>query len=272
MTSLPSWPKPFWLLGCGNMAGAMLSRWLDCGLDPATVTVIRPSGRPVAPGVRVLTALPEGEGPPGALMLGVKPQMLGSVTAEVGRVLGPETLLLSIMAGVEAGTLRAHFPVPRSIVRAMPNTPVAIGKGVVALYAERPAREIDDLMNPLGLVEWFDDETSFARFTTVSGCGPAFLFRFIDALADAAVGAGVSADRAARVALATVEGAAALAASSDADPATLAERVASPGGTTRAGLNVLDADGALGDLIRRTIEAAQRRSAEITQAARVGIE
>lgn len=270
MTSLASSsPRPLWLLGCGNMAGAMLSRWLERGLDPAGVTVIRPSGRAVAPGVRVLTAVPKNEAPPAGLLLGIKPQMLGGVAADVA---GSDTLLISILAGVEAATLRAHFPAPRSIVRAMPNTPVALGKGVVALHGEGDdARAVvDALMTPLGLVEWFDDEADFARFTTLSGCGPAFLFRFIDALAEAGRSAGVPADRATRAALATVEGAAALAAWSHADPATLAERVASPGGTTRAGLDVLDAE--LNDLMRRTIEAAGRRSAEMAATARSAIE
>ena len=267
----PTLPGPLWLIGCGNMAGAMLERWLGEGIDRAQVTVIRPSGRPVGEGVRVLTSLPEGEAP-ALVLLGVKPQKLAEVAPGLSPALTPETILVSILAGVEQATLRARFPAPRTIVRAMPNTPVRLGKGVVDLYTDsedQAARQlVAGLMRPLGHAEWFADEAIFALAGHLTGAGPAFLFRFIDALAAAAEALGLPPDQAARLAPAMVEGAAALAAASPESPAELARRVASPGGTTEAGLRMLDADGALRELVLRTLDASRRRGLELAEAAR----
>jgi pyrroline-5-carboxylate reductase len=264
-------PGPLLLIGCGNMAGAMLGRWVECGLDPRQVTVVRPSGRAVAEGVRVVTAVPEGE-QPGLVLLGVKPQKLDEVAPALAAVLRPETVLVSILAGVELATLRTRFPVSRAIVRAMPNTPVRLGKGVVDLYADRvdePVREaVTALMAPLGHAEWFDSEAAFALAGHLTGAGPAFLFRFIDALAAAGRELGLRPEQAARLAGAMVEGAGALAAVSEDSPAELARRVASPGGTTEAGLKVLDESGALADLVLRTLDASRRRGRELAEAAR----
>lgn len=268
MTSLPG---PLWLIGCGNMAGAMLERWLRVGMDPSQVTVIRPSGKAVAPGVRVLTALPHDE-IPALVMLGVKPQKLDEVVPLLAPVLAPETILLSILAGVEQATLRERFPAPANIVKAMPNTPVRIGKGIVTLYsdgADAVARAlVEDLMAKLGLALWFDDEEGFQAAASLTGAGPAFLFRFIDALANAGASLGIAPDQAARLAVAMVEGAGLLAASSGETPRQLAQRVASPGGTTQAGLAVLDEGDALGKLIVETLQASRRRGREMAEAAR----
>jgi len=262
---------PIWLVGCGNMAGAMLRRWLDCGLDPREVTVIRKSGAPVADGVTVLTAPPPDGPVPALVLLGVKPQMLDLVAPALAPTLSEETLLVSILAGVELEALRRRFAVPHGIVRAMPNTPVAVGQGVVALAsdsAEQSLRErAQALMEPLGLVEWVD-ESLFDVATALAGCGPAFLFRFIDALAEAGADAGLPADQAARFALAMVRGAATLAAVADESPRALADRVASPGGSTRRGLDVLDEDNGLNPLIRNTLTAAILRNREMAEAAR----
>jgi pyrroline-5-carboxylate reductase len=253
------------------MAGAMLEGWLAAGADPARFTVIRPSGRPVAPGVRVLTA-PSLDETSAIAMLGVKPQKLDEVAPVLEPTLGEDTILVSILAGVELASLRARFPRQRRIVRAMPNTPVRLRKGVTQLMTDRVGGDakpmVDALMRSLGLVEWHEDEALFAMAGHLSGAGPAFLFRFIDALGKAGAELGLSPDQSARIAAAMVEGAAALAAASDEPPAHLAERVASPGGTTRAGLNVLDDDGALDRLILRTLDASRRRGLEMAQAAR----
>ena len=262
---------PLWLIGCGNMAGAMLERWLATGLDPRRVTVIRPSGRPVAEGVRVLTELPENE-VPALVLLGVKPQKLDEVAPALAPLLDPATILVSILAGVEQATLRRRFQVPRTIVRAMPNTPVRLGKGVVDLFSDsgddKACEAVGQLMAPLGHAEWFTDEPSFALAGHLTGAGPAFLYRFIDALAAAGETLGLPAPQAARLAAAMVEGASALAAASDETPADLARRVASPGGTTEAGLRVLDADDALRQLVLRTLDASRRRGLEMAEAAR----
>ncbi len=264
-------PGPFWLVGCGNKAGAMLRRWVDAGADPRRFLVIRPSGAPVTPGIEVVTQIPEGP-PPAIAMLGVKPQKLDEVVPRLTGALGPDTLLVSILAGVEAATLRARFPAARAIVRAMPNTPVALGKGVVDLYSEgldaAGRQEVDALMAPLGHSEWFDDEELFALAGHLTGAGPAFVYRFIDAMAAAAAQLGMPFEQAGRLALRMVEGAGALAAGADEAPAELARRVASPGGTTEAGLRVLDNEQALATLILRTLEASRRRGRELAAATR----
>jgi pyrroline-5-carboxylate reductase len=260
---------PLHLLGCGNMAGAMLKGWLDAGLDPAQATVTRPSGAMVAPGVRVLTAPPEGESAH-ILLLGMKPQKLAEAAPAAEQLIGPETILVSILAGVELATLRARFPAARLIVRAMPNTPVALRQGVVNLIAEGGggAPEVGRLMAALGLVEWFDDEETFALAGHLSAAAPAFLYRFIGALADAGTRLGLPAEQAARLAAAMAQGAATLVATSGESPADLARRVASPGGTTEAGLKVLDADERLSRLLLETLDASRRRGLEMAQTAR----
>ena len=186
---------------------------------------------------------------------------------------GEGTLLLSVLAGVETASLKMRFPRHRAIVRIMPNMPAAIGKGVMALYADDRAPEAAKadaaaLSAPLGLVEWIADEALFDAVTAVSGCGPAFLFRFIDALAAAGAALGLPADQAARLALATVEGSALLAAASAEAPAVQADRVASPGGSTRAGLDVIDRDDALATLMAKVLAASAHRNAEMAAAAR----
>lgn len=261
---------PLWLVGCGNMAGAMLARWLEEGVDPARISVIRPSGRAVGHGVRVSTAYPEDE-VPALVLLGMKPYQLDRVAPMLAPILAPETILISILAGVEQETLRAHFPTPRNIVKAMPNLPVRIGKGVIPLYSDGdPAARalVSGLMATLGHVEWFEDEAAFQLAGHLTGAGPAFLFRFIDALGEAATRLGLAPDQATRLALRMVEGAAALAAASDDDPETLARRVASPGGTTEAGLKMLDADRALSALVEATLAASRDRGLEMAAEAR----
>ncbi len=153
----------------------------------------------------------------------------------------------------------------------MPNLPVALGQGVTGLYADGAVShsirsEVDALIKPLGTAEWIDDEGQFNALTALSGCGPAFLFRFIDAFARAGEAIGLSADQAARMALATVQGSASLAAQASESPAILADRVASPGGMTREGLNVLDADDRLLKLLTDTLAAARDRGEEIARA------
>jgi pyrroline-5-carboxylate reductase len=154
----------------------------------------------------------------------------------------------------------------------MPNLPVSIGEGVTALYSADAPQDVRDeaaaLVAPLGLVEWIDDEALFDAVTALSGCGPGFLFRFIEAMAQAGEALGLPADQALRLATATVKGSGLLAAASEEGPDVLADRVASPGGSTREGLNVLDADDRLKALLRDTLAASARRNAELAAAAR----
>lgn len=258
-----------WLVGCGNMGGAMLRRWVEGGTDPATVTVIDPGVPALPAGVRHLTE-PPADAAPDVLLLAVKPQLLDAAAAIWADV--PARLLVSILAGVDGATLARRFPRAEAIVRAMPNLPVALGRGVVALHAaaagDQARAQAEALVAPLGLVEWIGREDQFDAVTALSGCGPGFTYRFIDALAAAGAALGLPADQAQRLALATVDGAAALAAASPDSPATLADRVASPGGATREGLNVLDADDALVRLLTATLRAAAERSAAMAARAR----
>ena len=259
---------PLLMIGCGNMGGAMLRRWIAAGADPALVTVVTRRGADVPPGVRSLTAVPV-DAAPATVVLAVKPQQIDTVAPMLGAV--ETSLLVSILAGVEASALATRFRAG-AIVRAMPNLPVAIGKGVTALHTASDDPTVraaaGALAAPLGLVEWIDDEAQFDAVTALAGCGPGFTFRFIDALAAAGVALGLEENQARRLAVATVDGSGAMAASSDAIPAVLADRVASPGGSTREGLNVLDADGALVALLTRTLAAAARRNAEMAAVAR----
>jgi pyrroline-5-carboxylate reductase len=261
-----------WLIGCGNMGGAMLNGWLGSGVDAAQITVIDPNLSAAPAGVRLLSTVPQGDAAPAIALLAVKPQMLGTIAGKLAPALGPDTLLLSILAGVEVTTLRARLPAPRAVIRVMPNMPAAIGKGMTILYADgcddTQRQAADALMQPLGTNEWVAEERHFHAVTALSGSGPAFVFRFIDALARAGTALGLPADQAARLALGTVLGSALLAQASDESPAQLAERVASPGGTTRAGLDVLDAPGALQTLVQAMLEAAANRSAELAEAVR----
>jgi pyrroline-5-carboxylate reductase len=260
---------PIWFVGCGNMGGAILRRWLDVGLDPHQVTIVRPSGALFAEGVTVLTAIPPDGAVPAMVVLGVKPQMLDMVAPALAAALGEETILVSILAGVELAALRSRFEDPHMIVRAMPNTPVAIGQGVVGLARDGAgdAAALQAACATLGLALWID-EAQFDVVTALAGSGPAFLFRFIDALAQAGADAGLPADQAQALALATVAGSAALARDAGETPHQLAERVASPGGSTRRGLDVLDQPEGLKPLLRDTLTAAILRNREMAAAAR----
>lgn len=266
---------PIWLVGCGNMAGAMLEGWVRAGVPAERFTVIRPSGAEAAPGVRTLKTPPRDGAVPAMAMLGVKPQKLDEVAPKLAPLLRPETLLISILAGVEIASLRQRFAAPAGIVRAMPNLPVRLGKGATGIIASGASAEqraeITALIEKLGLAEWVETEAELDAVSVLAGSGPAFVYRFIDALAAAGAGIGLSHDRARRLALATVEGAGLLAAGASETPEKLADRVASPGGSTRKGLDVLDRDRALAMLVERTLAASRDCVAQMAAEARGGV-
>jgi pyrroline-5-carboxylate reductase len=262
-------PGRILLVGAGNMGGAMLERWVAAGIAPDAITVLDPGTPRLPADVRHVVALPE-DYTPDTLVLAIKPQQLDAFVAATPG-LAPR-LLVSILAGVEETSLATRFPGVGVIVRAMPNLPVSIGKGVVALHGgaedSEAVRAVETLMQPLGLVEWIGEEALFDAVTALSGCGPAFVFRFAEALAEAGVALGLPADQADRLARATLQGAGIMAAAARETPATLADRVASPGGSTREGLNVLDAGDVLKVLMRATLAASAKRNAEMAAAAR----
>lgn len=258
------------IIGCGNMGGAMLAGWLAGGIAASRFTVVDPVLAEAPQGVTLLRELPQGARFD-AVMLGIKPQMLADLAPTIAPFVGPDTTLLSILAGAELTTLAKLFPAAGGRVRIMPNLSAAIGKSPIALAAQdldagRRAA-VTALMNPLGTPEWLPEE-QFDIVTALAGSGPAFVYRFIDALAAGATALGLDAGQAQRLALATVEGASLLAAASEHSPGELARRVASPGGTTQAGLDVLDAEGALAKLAQATLKAAADRNAEMAKATR----
>ena len=274
--ALHDFGRPVLMIGCGTMAGAILARWLEVGLDPARVTVVDP-GRSVPPaeGVSLLSALPDAIQPRAVVVLGVKPQLLPDIAPALSPLLRADHLIVSMLAGVTIAGLSAALGQAPDMVRIMPNTPVALGKGVVAFYADAAAdaailSDASDLLAPLGLVERMADEGHFNLVTALTGCGPAFVFRFIDALSHAAGTLGLEPDQAARLALATVEGASALAAESGEPPAILADKVASKGGMTREGLDVMDQGNRLFDLLSETLRAARDRGEALERLASAG--
>ncbi|MDE2563606.1 MAG: pyrroline-5-carboxylate reductase [Sphingomonadales bacterium] len=259
------------MFGAGNMGGAILAGWLAGGRDPASVTVVDPFLEAAPEGVRLLREAPIGESPADVVLLGFKPQQLAAATGTVKRNVGEGTLLLSILAGVDLATLRDVFPAAGAIVRVMPNLAAALGKSPIALVGDASPAACaltDRLMAPLGTAEWLSGEDQMDLVTALAGSGPAFVYRFIDALAQSAAALGLPREQADRLALAMVEGAAALAARSGHAPGELARRVASPGGVTQVGLDVLDADARLLRLLEDTLRGARDRSAEMTREAR----
>jgi pyrroline-5-carboxylate reductase len=212
-------------------------------------------------------ATPAAESPPAVLVLAVKPQMLAMAAPGLAPLVGPATILLSILAAVEIDTLRHYFPQAQAVVRAVPNLPAAIGAGVTALATDGIDPEgqalVTSLCEPLGDVVWLDREAQIDAATSVSGCGPAFLFRYAEAVVNAGMAQGLTADQARRLLAATMVGAGRMLLASNASPGEMARRVASPGGVTLAGLAILDADEALAQLMARTLAAAGKRSEEM---------
>lgn len=258
------------ILGCGNMGGAMLAGWLAVGLDPAQFTVVDPYLAEVPAGVGLLRAVPSGQFD--FVLLGIKPQMLDEAAPALAGAMGPDTVLLSILAGTEIASIRARVPTAGAIVRVMPNLAASIGRSPMGLFGmdctDAQREKVDALLAPLGTAEWLADEALMDAVTALAGSGPAFVYRVIDALAAGGAGLGLDPDQARRLAVTMVDGAARLAASTDFAPDELARRVTSPGGTTAAGLAVLDADAALARLIEATLRAARDRGAELAAAAR----
>jgi pyrroline-5-carboxylate reductase len=263
-----AFPAPAWLVGCGNMAGAMVAGWRAAGIDLRRVTAIRPSGQPVE-GVRTVSALPSGEGPH-FIMLGIKPQKLDDVVPGLVPFVDSRTILVSLLAGVSVASLRDRFPNAGVIVRAMPNLPVAERQGVIALYSEDDDQGrlgfVAELMATLGLAPWCESEADFSAIGAVAGSGPAYVARFADALAKGGEGLGLDLELARAIATHTLIGAASLAAKGQ-DMADIARRVASPNGTTEQGLAVLDAADGLQQLVDRMLAAAIVRGRELAEEA-----
>jgi pyrroline-5-carboxylate reductase len=253
------------------MGGAILDGWRLGGMDLAGVTVVRPSGRPVE-GPRVVTGFSQAGPPPQLAVLAFKPQKLDEIAPQLRQFLSAKTVIVSLLAGVEAASLRERFPGVGSIMRVIPNLPVAVRRGVTGLYStdanEVTRTELNNLFSALGFAMWMADEAKLAALGSVAGAGPAYVARFVAALTKAGERRGLSNEIASTIALETVLGTAWMAATNGEDMQSIARRVASPKGTTQAGLDVLDRDDVLDELIAVTIEAAARRGEELAAEAK----
>jgi pyrroline-5-carboxylate reductase len=259
------------LVGAGKMGAALLDGWLGLGLDPGRVVVLEPAPADaisalVTRSVRLNPDLAS-IGQATVVILAVKPQVAADVVPGLKALIGPSTVAVSIMAGRTLQFLADALPVA-ALVRSMPNTPAAIGRGItVAVANPRVTAAQRDLAHRLlaatGAVEWIDDESLLDAVTAVSGSGPAYVFLLAESLARAGAAAGLPPDLAARLARATVEGAGELMHRSPLDPATLRQNVTSPGGTTAAALDVLMAADGLDPLMRKAVAAATKRGREL---------
>lgn len=255
-------PDPLLVLGCGNMGGAMVAGLIAGGGAPSRFHVLDPHAAVLPAGAVRLTA-DEAPARYQTALLAIKPQMLDALTQGFLPLLARDAVVISVLAGVRIERLRAVFP-GRRTVRLMPNLAAAIGKSPMVLYGddlnETERVALTGWLSACGPVSWLEDEELMDVVTALVGSGPAFLYRFIDGLTRAAAALGLPADQAQAMALATVEGAAALASASPDSPRTLADRVASPGGSTREGLDVLDHNNALTTLLEATLRAARDRN------------
>ena len=270
---MTEWPARLVLVGAGKMGGAMAQGWLEAGLPASTLTILEPNPSSEIASLaaeRGVALNPSASGaPPEMLVLAVKPQSLDKVAPEISQLAGERTLLLSIIAGKTIANLATRLPQARAIVRAMPNTPAAIGRGVTAAFANTDVdmeqrRWCERLLGAVGTFFWLDDEDAIDAVTAISGSGPAYVFALTEALAAAAEKLGLPAAMAMSLARGTVEGAAELMRRESAtSPATLRQNVTSPGGTTAAALAVLQAQEGIDDLMARATAAARARAAEM---------
>lgn len=255
------------LIGCGKMGGAMLAGWLARGLSPDAVWVIdpNPSDWVLDQGVHINEGLPAA---PAVVIFAVKPQMMGDVLGDATfPTQGP--IFLSIAAGTQIATFEAALGAEARIVRAMPNTPAAVGKGITAIIGNALVTEPDlalteELLSAVGQTVRLSGEDQMDAVTAVSGSGPAYVFHLIETLAKAGAAEGLPPDLALQLAKATVAGAGALAESATDSPAQLRVNVTSPNGTTAAALEVLmnEANG-FPALLEKAVKAAANRSREL---------
>ncbi len=265
-------PAPLLLVGCGKMGGALLRGWIGHGVTAASITVVEPdaSAREQARRAHGVEAVAAADGlaadyRPAAVVLAVKPQVMDEVLPPHRRFAETGAVFLSIAAGRTIASLERHLGREAAIVRAMPNTPAAIGRGITAACPNEAAgsaqRELcEGLLAAVGEVVWLEDESLMDAVTAVSGSGPAYVFLLAECLAEAGVEAGLDPDLAMRLARATVAGSGELLGQAGEAPRMLREAVTSPGGTTEAAVEVLMGDQGLRSLMSRAVAAAAKRS------------
>ena len=271
-TSLADLPDSLVLVGAGKMGGAMLQGWLGLGFAPAKAVVFEPQPSDeiatlAARGIRLNPAI-NSVRDAAAMVIAVKPQVAADVVPAYSGLVGPQTVAVSIMAGQTLRTLAGLLPAGAAIVRSMPNTPAAIGRGITVAIANSQVSAAQRglahrLLAAVGAVEWVDDEALMDAVTAVSGSGPAYVFLLAEAMAAAGVAAGLPPALAARLARVTVAGSGELLNQSELDPAILRRNVTSPGGTTAAALDVLMSQSGLVALMEKAVADAARRSREL---------
>jgi pyrroline-5-carboxylate reductase len=270
---MSQWPARLVLVGAGKMGGSMARGWLDAGLAASSLTILEPQPSPeiaslaanrgIALNPRITVP------PPDVLALAVKPQSLDQVAPGIAAMAGASTLVLSILAGKTVANLAARLPQAGAVVRAMPNLPAAIGRGVTAAFANANVTDeqrgwCERLLGAIGAFYWLDDESGIDAVTAISGSGPAYVFALTEALAAAAERLGLKPELAMGLARGTVEGAAELMRRDNSTTAeTLRRNVTSPGGTTAAAVAVLLGPEGLNELMARATAAARARAAEM---------
>jgi pyrroline-5-carboxylate reductase len=269
--------KEFVLIGCGNMGYAMLRGFLREAPE-LVAYVVEPVDalrqRAALLGAKAVTSISELEPglKPALLVIAVKPNLVEAVLQECTALAGDGTIFLSVAAGVTTDTMARNLPVNVAIVRCMPNTPAAIGEGMLAVYAREgltgASRQlVTTLLQASGAVAWLDRESDMDAVTAISGSGPAYVFHFIEALTAAGIALGLSPETASLLAKQTVKGAGRLAAEATDDPGKLREQVTSPGGTTAAALQVFMTDDRTIRLVAEATQAARDRSIELGKTA-----
>ncbi|MBB3607262.1 pyrroline-5-carboxylate reductase [Rhizobium sp. BK602] len=260
------------LIGAGNMGGALLTGWLKNGVPGSCVIVVDPQPSEAMSkligdaGARHVTSVPA-DIKAGVLFIAVKPQVLDAVLPPFKQVVGADTVVVSIAAGKTLASLEAHLG-KAAMVRAMPNTPAMVGRGVTGAFAnaevgERQRQLVNDLLKVSGPVEWVPEEADIDSVTAVSGSGPAYVFYLVECMAEAGRKLGLQADLAMRLARETVAGAGELLHQSPDDASRLRQNVTSPGGTTAAALAVLMAQDGMQPLFDEALEAARKRAQEL---------
>lgn len=262
---------PLVLVGAGKMGGAMLHGWVEAGLSTGAGILLDPmisdemASYAEAHG---LVVNPGSTSSARVLIIAIKPQMMDTVLPDLRRLVGPSSLIMSVAAGIPMSTYTNTFGDNARIIRAMPNTPAAVGRGMTVGYANAQATADDKdlaqrLLEAVGQVAWITEEKHMDAVTALSGSGPAYVFHMVEAMAAAGVAEGLDKDLAMQLARETVAGAGELLHQSDEDASTLRINVTSPGGTTQAALEVLMGGDGQNELMQRAIAAAARRSREL---------
>lgn len=263
------------LVGAGKMGGAMLAGWLERGLDPRQIIVQDPGPPPemadmlARHNIELRAEAKPLDQPPAVILVAVKPQVMDQVFPPLAKLAGPETMVLSVAAGKTTAGFEKHLPAGAAVVRAMPNTPASIGRGITVCYPNANVTKsqrdtCQALLSAIGDVGWVDEEHLIDAVTAVSGSGPAYVFLLAECLAEAGRAVGLDPELAKRLANATVSGSGELLRQSGLEAATLRQNVTSPNGTTAAALAVLMANDGLQPLLTKAVQAAEKRSRELS--------